>query len=310
MFDAASNTADQVNTAFLVIVSISAVLLALVTFLMLFFVVRYNRKRHPKAEQIRGNIPLEILWTVVPTILVLIMFYYGWRGFDVIRHVPSDAMTVRVTGRMWSWSFEYENGMTSDTLYVPLDDPVRLAINSTDVIHSLYIPAFRIKEDAVPGMETKLWFTATEPGSYDLLCAEYCGLRHAYMLTKVVVLPGEEFSDWYEGAAVQPSPGTGTAGRGEALVRDKGCIACHSLDGTARVGPSFAGIFGRKTTVVTDGREREIIVDEDYLRRSILDPTADIVKGFPPVMPPQGDVLTDEELDDIIQYLKELGRKE
>ncbi len=310
MFDGASNTAEQVDMAFLVIVSISVVLLALITFLMIFFVIKYNRKRHPKASQIRSNIPLEVLWTVVPTILVLVMFYYGWRGFDLIRRVPEDAMTVRVTGRMWSWSFEYENGVTTDTLYVPLDESVRLAINSTDVIHSLYIPAFRIKEDAVPGMETKLWFKATKPGSYDLYCAEYCGVRHAFMLSKVVVLPGPEFTDWYEGAAEKPSPEKGTAERGKVLIEDRGCVACHSLDGTERVGPTFRGIFGRKKTVVTDGEEREITVDEEYLRESILEPNADIVKGFPPAMPPQGDQLTDEELEDIIRYLKKLGPEE
>lgn len=306
MFDGASNTAEQVDTAFLVIISISVVLLALITFLMIYFVVKYNRKRHPKAEQIKNNIPLEILWTVVPTILVLIMFYYGWRGFDLIRRIPEDATTVKATGRMWSWSFEYENGITSDTLYVRLDDPVRLAINSADVIHSLYIPAFRIKEDAVPGMETKLWFTPTKPGSYDLFCAEYCGVRHAFMLSKVVVLPAEEFDEWYASAGERPAAGEGTAERGLALIQEKGCVACHSQDGTRLVGPSFKGIFGRQVTIVVNGEEREITVDEDYLRRSILEPSTEIVKGYPPAMPPQGDMLTDQDIDDIILYLKGL----
>ncbi len=306
MFGGASNIADEVDLAFLVIVSISVVLLCLITFLMIFFVIKYSRKRNPTPTQIKSNVLLEVIWTVIPTILVLIMFYYGWKGFDLMRTVPENTMVVKVTARMWSWLFEYENGKSDDTLFVPLNQPVKLALGSTDVIHSLFIPAFRIKEDAVPGMETHLWFTPTETGSYDLFCAEYCGVQHSAMLSKVVVLPTEDFAEWYD---LEEGPGgeTQEAGpQGALLLQSKGCIACHSTDGSPLVGPSLSNIFGRRTTVITDGEEREVVTDEDYLRRSILEPSADVVKDFPPIMPPQGDMLTEEELDTLIQYIKEI----
>src|SRR5271157_704574 len=173
-----SNIAANVDTAFLYVVGICVILLALVTFFMVFFVIRYGRKRHPHAEQIEGSLPLEIIWTVLPTILVLAMFYFGWSNFSYIRNAPKDAMPVKVKGVMWEWEFEYKNGKHSDVLKVPLGKPVQLVITSADVIHSLYIPAFRIKEDAVPGMNTHMWFNANELGSYDIFCTEYCGTGH------------------------------------------------------------------------------------------------------------------------------------
>jgi cytochrome c oxidase subunit 2 len=307
MFGGASDTAQKVDTAFLVIVSICLALLALVTSVMITFVVRYRREKNPTPTQVKGSTPLEIIWTVVPTVLVLVMFAYGWRAFQFLRAIPADAMLVKVTARMWSWRFEYENGSTTDTLFVPLGKPVKLALTSTDVVHSLFVPAFRVKEDAVPGMETKLWFTPTAVGSYDLFCAEYCGLMHSFMLSKVVVMPEEEFSTWYHSTEARALAEEAAApASGLALLEEKGCIACHSTDGSPRVGPTFKGIFGRKTLVATGGSEREITADEDYLRRSILDPAADVVKDYPPVMPPQADLLSQEEIEELVSTLKEL----
>lgn len=306
MFGGASNIAERVDMAFLVILSISVVLLVVITFAMVYFVIRYSRRRNPKPSQVSGNLLLETIWTVVPTILALVMFYYGWHGFQLMRDVPKDTMLVKVTARMWSWLFEYDNGKSTDTLYVPLDRPVKLALSSQDVIHSLYVPAFRIKEDAVPGLETHLWFTPTVPGSFDLFCTEYCGLRHASMLSKVVVMPVDEFEAWYEREEPGVSEVTQEEKVGLQLIQAKGCIACHSTDGTHIVGPTFKGIFGNRTTVIVGEMEREIVVDEEYLRRSIIDPGAEVVKGYQPVMPPMAGMLTAEELEEIIRYLKGL----
>jgi cytochrome c oxidase subunit 2 len=207
---------------------------------------------------------------------------------------------------MWTWSFEYENGKQSAVLNVPVKRPVKLAITSADVLHSLFIPAFRIKEDAVPGRETRLWFLPDEAGTYDLFCTEYCGVGHSTMTTKVAVMTQKDFDSWYKGDALAPAAGTKMQPDGAALTKEKGCVACHSLDGTAKVGPTLKGVFGRKETVVTAGKERELTVDEAYLRRSLLEPQADVVKGYPPIMPSQKGVLKDPEIDAIIIYLKGL----
>ncbi len=303
-----------VDRVFLIIVSISVFLLVLITFLMIYFVIRYSRKRNPVATDIEGNLFLEIAWTIIPTIIVLAMFWYGYEGFKYMRNPPKDSMTIQVSARKWSWLFTYQNGMTGDELRVPLGKPVKLLINSEDVLHSLYIPAYRIKEDAVPGLETYLWFYPDEKGNYDLFCAEYCGMGHSAMITKVVVMEKGEFAKWYEGGdrAATTTNNEGKEGmgheveEGRLLAKKSGCLGCHSTDGSKLIGPSFKGLYMRKETVITKGMEGEVVADEEYLMRSILDPTADIVKGFPPIMPSKNGILSDEDLKEIIKYLKEL----
>jgi cytochrome c oxidase subunit 2 len=315
-----SSSTGAVDSVFLFIVGVSVFFLVLITFLMIFFIIKYNKKRHKKAEDIHGNTTLEIVWTVIPTFIVLIMFYLGWKGFEFIRKAPDDAMNVSVTARMWSWLFEYPNGVQTDTLYVPVNTPIKLALNSQDVIHSFYVPAFRIKEDAVPGLKNHLWFKANEAGDYDVLCAEYCGLRHSYMLTKVKAMPLEKFQSWYadmeqqvkaetpqENEGEQQKPGEASlAAAGKRLIQTKGCVACHSTDGSIMVGPSFKGLFGHEQVVIEDGKEKTVVADEDYIRRSILHPNQQVVKGFNALMPSQEGQITEEELEAIIQYLKEL----
>jgi cytochrome c oxidase subunit 2 len=291
-----------VENVFLYIASIAVLLLVLITFLMVYFVIRYRSQRNPQPENIEGSTWLEIVWTVVPTILVMTMFYYGYTGFSTLKKIPEGAMKVKVVARQWSWLFEYENGIKTSELRVPLGKPINLLLTSQDVIHSFYMPAFKIKQDAVPGMVNHLWFKPTEVGTYDVLCAEYCGLQHSYMLTKVTVLPEEDFNQWYQKGteAVEAK----IPARGPELFQEKGCRACHTLDGAPLVGPTMKGLFGKRVTVITSGKEREVVADEDYIRKSILQPNADLVKGFPPVMPPQK--MTGEELNGIIRYLKEL----
>lgn len=196
MFDGASNFAQNVDFAFLFTIIVSVFFLVLITFLMIFFVIKYNRKRNPKPTNIHGNIGLEIAWTVIPTILVLIMFWYGWSGYKEMSDIPEDAMTIDVTAMMWNWKFKYDNGRETDSLYVPVNTPVVLNLRSSDVNHAFYIPAFRIKKDVYPGQDRKIWFEATNEGAYDIACAEYCGLQHSYMYSKVFVLSQEEYNNW------------------------------------------------------------------------------------------------------------------
>lgn len=302
VFSGASNFVEGVDKAFMVIFGISLFFLISITGVMIYFIIRYNKKRHPKATQIDGSNTLEIIWTVIPLALVLLMFFYGYKGYINMRNVPDDAMTVKVISYMWDWDFQYENGKTSKDLYVPLNKPVKLELTSLDVIHSLYIPSFRVKEDAVPGKNNYMWFQAQLEGEYDVLCAEYCGLRHSYMDAKAIVIPPEKFETWladYNPEVKDPV--------GLDLIRSNACIGCHSLDGTKLVGPSFKGIFGKEHTVMVNGEAKKVVVDEEYLKRSIIHPNDEVVEGYPAnVMQSYEKIISKEDIDHIVNYLKTL----
>ncbi len=314
MLSGISTFSSQVDNVFLYILIISLIFFVGIVFAMILFIVKFHHKKNKQAKDIHGNVTLEVLWTVIPTLLVISMFYFGFKGFRNMRTIPENTLDVNVQGRMWSWMYTYDNGFQTDTLVVPVGKPVKITLESADVLHSFYIPVFRIKQDAVPGSKNYLWFQATKAGEYDVLCAEYCGDRHSYMLSTVKAVPPEEFDQWYattkpavavsggegEGEVSGPSPT-----RGEMLYKTKGCIACHSIDGSPRVGPSFYQLFGHQVTVITNGAEKTLTVDEDYIKRSILDPGVEKVKGFENIpMPPQN--VTDEEIEDIIAYIRTL----
>lgn len=199
MFDDVSNFVNSVDGTFLFTLIVSVFFLVLITVLMIFFVIKYSRKRNPKATNIHGNTWLEVAWTGIPTILVLIMFWYGWQGYLEMANVPEHAMPVKVTAQMWKWSFQYEDGKTTDSLYVPVNKPIKLILQSNDVNHSFFIPAFRLKKDVFPNRERIAWFIAKETGEYDIACTEYCGLNHSYMYSKIFVLPEQEFKNWMYG---------------------------------------------------------------------------------------------------------------
>jgi cytochrome c oxidase subunit 2 len=302
MFSGASSIiGKEVDTAFFIILGICVFMLFLITFLMVFFVIKYNRKKNPIPVNIHGNLLLEITWTVIPTMIVMFMFYIGWVGYDKEQQFPADALHVNVTARMWSWLFEYENGKKGSELKLPLGKTVVLELHAEDVLHSFYVPAFRIKKDMVPGMKTRIMVTPDEIGTYDILCAEFCGVGHSAMLSKVEVMPEKEFAGWLQGDEAEKEM------NGMGLLQAKGCKGCHALDGSRLVGPSFKGLFGQKHLVVTEGKEREIVADEDYLRRSMLEPNADVVKDYPAIMPSQQGKLTSEEIEKIIEALKNLS---
>lgn len=217
---------EVVDQVFFYILAITVFLLGLITFLMVYFVIRYRKKRNPQPADIHENTWLEIIWTVVPTLLVLTMFYYGLTGFTFLKKAPIDARKVKVIAQQWSWLFEYENGMKSTELKVPVGKPVKLSLTSQDVIHGFYTPAFRIKQDVVPGMTNSLWFQPTEVGTFDVFCTQYCGLQHAKMVTKIVVLPVEEFNQWYQKGKEEIETAKGKP-RGAQLFQEKGCMACQ-----------------------------------------------------------------------------------
>lgn len=294
----ALDTVTKIDEAFLFIFGISIAILVFLTALTLWFLYRYGKKRNPVPTDIKGNVIAEITWTVIPTLIVLAMFWYGWVGYKALRNAPEDAMTVQVTARMWSWKFDYNNGRTSSTLYVPENTAVRLDMTSVDVIHSLFIPAYRVKMDTVPGMHTYVWFDTGSPAQYDIFCAEYCGTRHADMLSKVVVMPEDEFNQWLEtGDDLSSVPAGFTA------LEKYGCLDCHSLDGSELVGPSLKDLYGREVTVTENGRDRKVTADEEYIIRAIKDPSAEIVKGYDDMMPAE-DAITDEELNAIVEFIK------
>lgn len=292
----ASSFSGLVDKTFWMILGSSVVMLLGITVTMVLFIVKYRRSRHPEAKDIEGSATLEALWTILPTILVMVMFYYGWAGFKVMRSTPAGATPVTVQARMWSWSFKYENGKQSTELYVPVGRPVAVKLESADVIHSFFVPAFRLKEDCVPGRNNHAWFQAQREGVYDILCAEYCGDKHSAMLGKLVAVPADTFDAWLERGGGRPT--------GLKLLQLKGCVACHTVDGTKLIGPSFKGIYGHPVRVTTNGAEREVVVDDEYIRRSLLTPKADVVTGYQPVMPEMGNQLDEEDIKLIIEFIK------
>ena len=307
----ASNFVAGVDLAFFIILGISIFFLITLTVVMLVFIRKYRKDKHPKAIQNEGSNKLEALWTGIPLVLVLVMFYFGWMGWKPMTNPPEDAMHVKAIARMWNFRFEYENGKVTDSLIVPINEPVILDLVALDVLHSLYVPAFRVKEDMVPGQDKQMWFIPGTEGTFDLFCTEYCGLEHSYMFTGVKVIPKEEFDAWMTDtttvvAAVDTE--TSPAERGYEVLRRNGCNACHSSDGSRLVGPSYLGSWGGTRTVVSGREEIEVPVDEDYIRRSIYDPDAEVVEGFNSgLMLSYEGMVTEEEVQLIIEYLKALN---
>jgi cytochrome c oxidase subunit II len=309
----ASNYVSSFNTSFYFILVISLLLLTGLTLTMLYFVFRYNNKKNNSATQIEGSTILEITWTVIPTLLALVMFYYGWAGWKPMNKPPKDAMNITSIARMWSFSFLYENGRQSPDLIIPVNTPVKIKLTSLDVIHSLYIPAFRIKSDMVPGREKVMWFLPEREGEYDLFCAEYCGLRHSYMNAKVKVMSKASFDTWFNDTTMMEKAVEGTApgSAGMEIMKANGCNACHSTDGSKIVGPSYLNLWGEQQVVIRDGKEITLKVDEEYIKRAIYDPGFEIVKGYPKgLMQSYKSTLTDSDITKITEYLKTLNEKQ
>lgn len=304
---AGSTSASEVDWVFDVILKICAVFFVGIVGAMTWFVIRYRRRSgHPAERTTHHSLWLEIAWSVIPFLLLIAIFAAGLSGFMSLAAPPEGAYEIRVIGKKWVWSYQYPNGYIDSDLHVPVDRPVQLVMSSDDVIHSLYIPAFRLKRDVIPGRYTKLWFEATEPGEYDLYCAEYCGTKHSDMYNKVIVHRSGEFESWLQKASnflETMSP----ADAGEMLYKRRGCAQCHSVDGGKRVGPSFYQLYGQQAPL--DSGEI-ITVDENYIRESILEPQAKARAGYRKVMPTYQGQLSDDEISAIIEYIKTLDGKD
>jgi cytochrome c oxidase subunit II len=291
------------DRVFQMILIISSLLFLLVAGLLVYFVVRYHRRpgRAPQASP-SHSAWLETAWTVIPVLLVSVIFYQGFTAFVQMQTPPPNCYDLRVSARQWAWQFEYPNGYIDKELHVPAGEPVRLTMKSEDVIHGLWIPALRVKQDVVPGRYTSLWFQADRIGTYDLLCTQFCGDQHSSMLSSVVVQDRKDYDAWLKDAAnfLKTMP---PAEAGKALYHRRGCSQCHSIDGIAGTGPSLKGIYG-KPVRLSDGRD--VPVDDNYIRESILDPQAKIVAGFQPVMSTYKGQLSDAEITAIIEFIKSL----
>ncbi|MEK7774706.1 MAG: cytochrome c oxidase subunit II, partial [Candidatus Zixiibacteriota bacterium] len=247
------------------------------------------------------NLTLEIIWTAIPTILVMIIFVWGFKGFVRLYVVPAHAMQVNVTAQKWFWTFDYPEGVNAvNELIVPVDKPVKLLMSSKDVIHSFFVPNFRIKQDIVPNRYQIIWFEATQTGTFNLFCTQYCGKGHSEMVGKVIVKTQKEYQDWIDQAS-GPVAGETMADYGKKLYTSRACNTCHSIDGTPNTGPTFKGAYGR-TETLADGTT--IVVDENYIRESLLEPTKKDVSGYQPVMPTYQGILKQQQIDALIEFLK------
>ncbi|MEX2214733.1 MAG: cytochrome c oxidase subunit II [Phycisphaeraceae bacterium] len=305
MPSASSTVAGEVDSLFYFILWICVVMFLLILALMILFIAKYRQR--PGYTPVRSpshSTALELTWTVIPTIVVMVIFYAGFKGYLNMATPPPNAYEIQVYATKWSWEFTYPTGYPStNELRVPLNRPVRLVMQSGDVIHSLYIPAFRVKKDCVPGRFNHMWFQATELGEFDLYCAEYCGQNHSTMLAKVIVQEPTVFSKWLEDAG-DVLKGKTPVEAGKYLYNARKCSDCHSLDGRKLAGPSFKGLFG-SSHPLRDGTS--VTVDENYIRDSILYPAKQVVAGYDNVMPSFQGRLKDDEIAAIIAFIKSLN---
>lgn len=303
---AASTVASNTDGLFYFIYYTCLVFFVIIVGAMVYFVVKYRHKEGQPARTsgLKGNHTLEVVWTVIPGLLLVLMFGWGFKDWITKLVPPANAIEVRVTGQKWSWNFDYvASGVSGPTMVVPLNKPVKLVMSSKDVIHSFFVPAFRVKRDVLPGRYTVMWFEATEKGEFPVQCTEYCGTAHSNMLSKVRVVSDEEYTEWIDNGGDLGGEGVPLAELGAKVYEAKGCNACHSIDGSAKVGPSLKGVYGHRVELAdgstTDG-------DDNYIRESILAPQAKIVKGYPPVMPSFQGQLNDKQITALIEFMKTL----
>ena len=303
-----STIAGSVDSLYDFIMITSVISFVIIVAGMLYFMLRYRRKsEQDKTAYIEGHTPTEIGVIVVLFVWVMVIFVWGYVDYRKMIHAPSGALEINVIGRQWQWEIEYPNGKKAlNEIRVPKGQPVKLILTSSDVLHSFYIPNFRLKQDAVPGMYTTLWFEATETGRQQVFCAEYCGTAHSKMFAVLIVMEPEEYQNWLEGWSPETQAASNPATRGKELYQSRGCVACHSLDGSAVVGPSFLGVFGTEK-ILADGSK--VSADENYIRESLMEPQAKLVKGFAPVMPTYKGQLSDEEVNVLLAFIKGLKKE-
>lgn len=304
----ASLASHDVDAVFIFILIIAGFFFILTQTLLIYFAIRYRKKagEEPVATPyITGNQTLEVIWIVIPSLLLVAIFAYGLMVFIKMRTPLPGATVVNVTASQFQWSFKYEDGRTSvNELRLALGKPVKLVMTSSDVIHSLFIPDYRQKQDLVPGRFTYLWLLPKKTGTFDIYCAEYCGTGHSVMRATLIVMPQAEYQNWVQGEQNKLQAGTQSlADKGKTLFESSGCLGCHSIDGSPKVGPTLKGVFGR-TVQLSNGKT--VVADEEYLRESLVEPNEMVVKGFQPIMPTFKATLKVDELTAVIAYLKTL----
>lgn len=296
----ASSTAGSVDALYIFLLTLCGVMCIGIFTMIAVFAIRYRRSAGNRAEPIEGSTALELTWTFIPLGIFIFIFVWSAAIFFRERTPPKDSTEVYTVAKQWMWKFQHIEGQREiNELHVPVGRDVRMIMTSQDVIHSFYVPAFRIKQDVLPGRYTTAWFRATKPGTYHLFCAEYCGTMHSGMVGDVVVMEPAQYQTWLSGGAAAGS----LSNTGQGLFQSLGCSTCHRLDTQGR-GPNLTGVFG-KPVLLEDGRT--VTADENYVRESILSPTAKVVSGFKPIMPPFQGIVSEEQLNALVAYVKSLS---
>jgi cytochrome c oxidase subunit 2 len=299
----ASTMAGEVDAFYFFMVAISALFSILIAFLVVFFAIRYRRRTPSQVGQpIHGGMALEVAWTVIPFLITMVMFVWSAKIFVRMNRPPDDAVQIYAVGKQWMWKVQHREGQREiNELHVPLGRAVKLKMTSEDVIHSFFVPAFRTKMDVLPGRYTSIWFKPTKPGKYHLFCAEYCGTKHSGMIGWVHVMEPQEYEAWLAGGA-----GEGTlAQRGSKLFQDLACNNCHKADGKGR-GPNLEGLWNDQVELESG---EKVVADEAYLRESIISPQAKVAKGYTAVMPTFQGLVTEDQLLQLIEYIKNTEKK-
>jgi len=292
----------QVDGLYLLLVGVSLFFIVLIFALIFYFAVKYRRSAHPHAVQIEGSLPLELTWTLIPLGICMVFFAWGSLIYFQEARPPKGSMEIYCVAKQWMWKFEHETGQREiNELHVPIGRDVKMIMSSQDVIHSFFVPAFRIKADVLPGRYTMTWFRPTKPGNYYLFCAEYCGTQHSGMIGEVVVMEPTAYQAWLSSGGAAGS----LASNGQQLFQQLGCGTCHRSDTQGR-GPDLVGLYG-KPVLLDDGQT--LVADEDYIRESILNPGAKVVSGFKPIMPSFQGQVSEENLAALVAYVKSLGQQ-
>lgn len=300
----ASDYAREVDSIYMFITYFGMFFYSIIVIGLGYFIYKYRRRRQNEdTPDITHNTALEIIWTVIPSIPLVVMAFWGFNTYMQARVAPADSLEIKVIAKKWAWEFTYPNGMSfGQEMHVPAGRPVKLVMISQDVIHDFYLPDFRIKADIVPSRYTQLWFQSDEPGEHQVFCAEYCGRDHSNMLAKVIVDTEEQYQQWLEQKAEEamnmPLPELG-----KLLYVNKGCNTCHSIDGTRIQGPSFKGIWGQTHQF---SNAQPAVVDENYVRESLLQPTAKVRAGYEAIMPSFQGLLREREIQALAEYVKSL----
>lgn len=299
----ASTVADRVDSLYFFLVAVSGFFTVLIFLCIFYFAIRFRRRSEDeRPPAIHGSLKLEIVWSVVPLILSMVMFVWGATIFFQVRRPPADAEEIFVVGKQWMWKIQHPQGPREiNELHVPVGRDIKLTMTSEDVIHSFYVPAFRVKQDVLPGRYQNLWFQATRVGEYHLFCAEYCGTNHSAMIGRVVVMEPADYETWLSGG---PPPETMEAA-GARLFEQTQCHTCHR-PGPGMRGPLLDGVFGSRVQLESG---QTVVADEAYLRESILNARARVVAGYQPVMPTYQGQLTEEQVLQLIAYIKSLGKE-